>query len=69
MALTGEKLETAIDLRLHDLWGETIDFPAFDLDAVGVFMRAAYARGYTDALKDGGAFMRDELGYKLPERT
>lgn len=64
--LVGEKLEAAIDMRLHDLWGDTVDFDEFDLEVVGIFMRNAYARGYTDALKDKGAFMRDELGYPLP---
>lgn len=60
-------LELDLDVRLAELWGEATQMVGWDLDAVAAFMRAAYGRGYTDALSedDRGKLMR-EHGYSVP---
>ncbi len=62
-----ELLELDIDIRLADLWAEASEVAEWNLDAVAAFMRAAYGKGYCDALteEDPGALCRDH-GYKLP---
>lgn len=65
-----ELLELDIDIRLADLWKEMDDVAEWDLVSVAIFMRAAYGKGYSDALKDDTAGNRGELcsdhGYKIP---
>jgi hypothetical protein len=45
-------LELDIDLRLADLWREAADISEWNLDVVAAFMRAAYGKGYCDALTE-----------------
>lgn len=58
-----------IDVRLRDLWAETEDVAEWDLEAVAAFMRAAYGKGYVDALgevdRDERAKLCRENGYRL----
>ncbi len=48
-------LELDIDLRLTDLWREASDISEWNLDVVAAFMRAAYGKGYCDALTEDAA--------------
>ena len=43
-------LELDIDLRLADLWREAAGITEWNLEVVAAFMRAAYGKGYCDAL-------------------
>ena len=45
-------LELDIDLRLADLWREAPAISDWSLDVVAAFMRAAYGKGYCDALTE-----------------
>jgi hypothetical protein len=45
-------LELDIDLRLADLWREAAGITEWSLDVVAAFMRAAYGKGYCDALTE-----------------
>ena len=45
-------LELDIDLRLADLWREAADISEWNLEVVAAFMRAAYGKGYCDALTE-----------------
>jgi hypothetical protein len=45
-------LELDIDLRLADLWREAAEIDEWNLDVVAAFMRAAYGKGYCDALTE-----------------
>ena len=45
-------LELDIDLRLADLWRETLDVTDWNLEVVAAFLRAAYGKGYCDALTE-----------------
>jgi hypothetical protein len=62
-------LELDIDLRLTDLWREAADISEWNLDVVAAFMRAAYGKGYCDALTEDlpGALCHDH-GYRIPAR-
>lgn len=69
-----ELLGADIDMRLHHLWAELARFKDITgdarlLEAVAAFMRAAYGKGYCDALSEPE---RGELsrvhGYKIPQR-
>jgi hypothetical protein len=62
-------LELDIDLRLTDLWREASEISEWSLEVVGAFMRAAYGKGYCDALTEDspGALCVDH-GYRVPER-
>jgi len=64
-----ELLELDIDLRLADLWGEAVAVEEWSLDVVAALMRAAYGKGYCDALTeaDPGSLCRDH-GYVVPRR-
>src|SRR5512133_822507 len=64
-----ELLELDIDLRLVDLWREAADVSEWNLDVVAAFMRAAYGKGYCDALTEDapGALCVDH-GYRVPGR-
>jgi hypothetical protein len=62
-------LELDIDLRLTDLWREAADVSEWNLEIVAAFMRAAYGKGYCDALTEDepGALCHDH-GYRIPAR-
>ena len=47
-----ELLELDIDLRLADLWREAGEIQEWYLEVVAAFMRAAYGKGYCDALTE-----------------
>ena len=63
-------LELDIDLRLADLWREAAGITDWSLDDVAAFMRAAYGKGYCDALTEDspGALCADH-GYRVPARN
>jgi hypothetical protein len=62
-------LELDIDLRLADLWREAAGITEWSLEVVAAFMRAAYGKGYCDALTEEspGALCADH-GYRVPGR-
>jgi hypothetical protein len=62
-------LELDIDLRITDLWREAADVSDWNLEVVAAFIRAAYGKGYCDALTEEspGALCVDH-GYRMPER-
>ncbi len=62
-----ELLELDIDVRLLDLWNEACDVTDWNIEVVAAFLRAAYGKGYCDALTedDPGSLCRDH-GYRLP---
>ena len=64
-----ELLELDIDLRLADLWLEACEIDEWSLEVVAAFLRAAYGKGYCDALTEAqpGSLCRDH-GYRIPER-
>ncbi len=64
-----ELLELDIDVRLADLWGEACEVGEWNLDVVAAFIRAAYGKGYCDALTedDPGCICRDH-GFNIPFR-
>jgi len=63
-------LELDIDLRLADLWREAADISDWNLDVVAAFMRAAYGKGYCDALtEDNPGSLCEEHGYRIPSRS
>jgi hypothetical protein len=62
-------LELDIDLRLTDLWREAADISEWNLEVVAAFMRAAYGKGYCDALtEDNPGSLCEEHGYRIPAR-
>jgi len=62
-------LELDIDLRLADLWREAAGITDWSLDVVAAFMRAAYGKGYCDALtEDLPGSLCEEHGYRIPGR-
>ena len=63
-------LELDIDLRLADLWREAAGISDWSLDVVAAFMRAAYGKGYCDALtEDSPGALCSEHGYRVPSRN
>ncbi len=62
-------LELDIDLRLADLWREAGEIEEWSIEVVAAFMRAAYGKGYCDALTEEapGALCVDH-GYRVPPR-
>ncbi len=64
-----ELLELDIDLRLADLWREAVDVDDWSLEIVAAFIRAAYGKGYCDALTEEspGSLCADH-GYRMPDR-
>lgn len=63
-------LELDIDLRLADLWREAGEIGEWNLEVVAAFMRAAYGKGYCDALtEDSPGRLCEEHGYRVPGRT
>ena len=64
-----ELLELDIDLRLTDLWREAAEIAEWNLEVVAAFMRAAYGKGYCDALTEAApGSLCAEHGYRVPER-
>ena len=65
-----ELLELDIDLRLTDLWVEAAGVQEWNLDVVAAFLRAAYGKGYCDALTEDqpGSLCHDH-GYEVPLRS
>ena len=62
-------LELDIDLRLADLWREASGISEWSLDVVAAFMRAAYGKGYCDALtEDAPGSLCLDHGYEVPHR-
>jgi hypothetical protein len=62
-------LELDIDLRLADLWREASGISEWSLDVVAAFMRAAYGKGYCDALtEDAPGSLCHDHGYRIPGR-
>ena len=62
-------LELDIDLRLADLWREAASNGEWSLEVVAAFMRAAYGKGYCDALtEDAPGSLCHEHGYRIPAR-
>ena len=58
-----------IDLRLADLWREAAGISEWSLDVVAAFMRAAYGKGYCDALtEDAPGSLCADHGYRVPVR-
>ena len=65
-----ELLELDIDLRLNDLWREALGIEEWSLEVVSAFMRAAYGKGYCDALTEElPGSLCAEHGYRVPART
>ncbi len=62
-------LELDIDLRLTDLWREAASIEEWSIEVVSAFMRAAYGKGYCDALTEDqpGSLCADH-GYRIPGR-
>jgi hypothetical protein len=64
-----ELLELDIDLRLADLWREAGDVDEWTLEVVAAFLRAAYGKGYCDALtEEAPGSLCEEHGYQVPDR-
>jgi hypothetical protein len=62
-------LELDIDLRLTDLWREASEINEWNLEVVAAFMRAAYGKGYCDALtEDAPGSLCHDHGYRIPGR-
>jgi hypothetical protein len=62
-------LELDIDLRLSDLWREASTITDWNLEVVAAFIRAAYGKGYCDALtEDSPGSLCHEHGYRIPMR-
>ena len=63
-------LELDIDVRLADLWREANEISEWSLEVVGAFLRAAYGKGYCDALtEDSPGSLCVEHGYRVPGRA
>ena len=63
-------LELDIDLRLADLWREAGEISDWNLDVVAAFIRAAYGKGYCDALtEDSPGSLCNDHGYRIPARN
>src|SRR5918999_981236 len=62
-------LELDIDLRVADLWREAAEIDEWNLEVVAAFMRAAYGKGYCDALtEDSPGSLCHDHGYRIPRR-
>ena len=64
-----ELLELDIDTRMPDLWRQAAEIEHRDLGTAAIFIRAAYGKGYCDALEEP---IRGQLteghGYRTPKR-
>ena len=64
-----ELLELDIDMRLADLWREALEIDEWSLEVAAAFMRAAYGKGYCDALtEDAPGSLCNDHGYRVPDR-
>jgi len=63
-----ELMELDIDIRLHHLWQEARSIEKWTIGTVSAFMRAAYGKGYIDALAEErrGSLCADH-GYRIPK--
>lgn len=64
-------LELDIDCRLAEIWAQLAPWEGrpMKLADVAVFMRAAYGKGYMDALGEAKpGEMLSEHGYRIPQR-
>ncbi len=62
-------LELDIDLRLSDLWREAAEITDWNIEVVAAFLRAAYGKGYCDALtEESPGALCEEHGYRVPGR-
>lgn len=65
-----ERLEADIDYRIMELWAEFPPIENWDIVTAAAFMRAAYGRGYIDALEEEHLGQRAKLcrdnGYRIP---
>ena len=62
-------LELDIDLRISDLWREASEIVEWNVDVVAAFLRAAYGKGYCDALtEESPGLLCQEHGYRVPDR-
>ena len=62
-------LELDIDLRITELWREAADVSEWNLEVVAAFIRAAYGKGYCDALtEESPGSLCLEHGYRIPAR-
>jgi hypothetical protein len=66
----GEQLNTDIDFRLMELFIESHDVDEWTPEVLHAFLRAAYGRGYVDALEEEkrgerGKLCRDH-DYRIP---
>lgn len=65
-----QALEADIDYRLMELWTEFPPIEDWDVVVAAAFMRAAYGRGYVDALEEDRLGQRGKLcrdnGYVIP---
>ena len=75
MPSRSDLLEIDIDLRLPELWRElhfrasAEEWPEERLELVAAYMRAAYGKGYCDALtEESPGALCVEHGYRMPDR-
>ena len=63
-------LELDIDIRMMQLWAEAASIKTWTIEEASIFMRAAYGKGYCDALAESerGQLCRDH-GYRVPGVT
>ena len=62
-------LELDIALRLTVLWREAVDVSDWSLEIVAAFIRAAYGKGYCDALtEESPGTLCVDHGYRMPDR-
>jgi hypothetical protein len=62
-------LELDFVLGLADLWRVAAVITEWSLDVVAAFMRAAYGKGYCDALtEDAPGTLCADHGYRVPAR-
>ncbi len=62
-------LELDIDLRLSDLWREAAEITDWNIEVMAAFIRAAYGKGYCDALtEESPGALCEEHGYRVPGR-
>lgn len=68
--LRTDLLSLDIDIRISDLWELALEIDEWTPEEFGVFIRAAYGRGYTDALTEPSrGILCSEHGYRVPKRS
>lgn len=65
-----ELLELDVDLRMASLWEDVAEVDEWDDDIALALMRAAYAKGYADALSEDepGLLCREHRGLARPRK-